>query len=170
MSKQSPFEYLRMDRIKTWSEFNCEAPELAETGQNLLFCARPYVGYAFLATLRKDGAPRLHPVSIVLHGGHLYVIIPPSSPKCADLLRDGRYALQVFPREKQADYEEYFLSGRAEHIQDQEVRQNLIADTDILVEEHEVLFELLLDRAMHTRLAERGTPQEHPVHAKWRAA
>ena len=81
----------------SWSEFRHAVPELAGAGQKLLSRKRPHVGWAFIATLRKDGAPRLHPVSVVQAQDRLYVIIPHSSPKCADLLRDGRYALQAFP-------------------------------------------------------------------------
>jgi hypothetical protein len=45
----------------------------------------------------------------------------------------------------------------------------LIADTEIQADESEVLFELLLDRAMYTRLVNQGTPDEHPEHQKWQA-
>jgi hypothetical protein len=43
----------------TWHEFVVAEPELAEAGRSLLF--QFGVGLAFLATVRKDGAPRLHP-------------------------------------------------------------------------------------------------------------
>ena len=54
---------------------------------------------AFLATVRRDGAPRLHPVCPVLSSDRLFVLITPTSPKRHDLLRDGRYALQTIPQE-----------------------------------------------------------------------
>jgi hypothetical protein len=40
----------------TWHEFAAAEPELAEAGRWLLF--QVGVGLAFLATVRKDGAPR----------------------------------------------------------------------------------------------------------------
>ncbi len=43
------------------------------------------VGLAFLATVRKDGALRLHPVCPVLSDDRLFVLITPESPKCRDL-------------------------------------------------------------------------------------
>jgi len=154
--------------MKSWNEFSMEEPELAEVGRNLFFQSRAHVGLAFLATLRKDGAPRLHPVSLVFSKGHLYVLIPPTSPKCADLKRDGRYAMQAFPPPENEGNEEFYLAGRAEFIRDLAIRQALISDTRIHVDESEVLFELLLDRAMYTRLANRGAPNEYPMHRKWR--
>lgn len=152
--------------METWGDFAASEPELANIGKQMLFQSR--IGLAFLATLRKDGAPRLHPVSLVISNGHLYILIPTKSPKCADLKRDGRYAMQAFPLPR-GEGQEFYVAGRAEVIRDPAIRQAVIDDTQIRVQESEVLFELLLDRAMHTRLEHWGTPEEKPVHRKWRA-
>ena len=152
--------------MKTWDEFAIDAPELAKTGKELLFRSR--VGLAFLATLRKDGAPRLHPVSLVISNGHLYMLTPRSSPKCADLRRDGRYAMQAFPLPGEKT-EEFYISGCAKTISDPAIRQAVIDEEKIIAGDDEVLFELMLDRVMHTRLENWGTPDERPVHRKWRA-
>ena len=57
----------------------------------------------------------------------------------------------------------------AEQIQDRQGRQALIDDTHVLMGENEVLFELLLERVMYTRLVNQGAPDERPIHRKWRA-
>ena len=155
--------------MKPWNEFSKEEPELAKIGKHLLFQSHEHIGLAFIATLRKDGAPRLHPVSLVFSDGHLYVLIPPTSPKCADLKRDGRYAMQAFPPQGNQGNEEFYLAGHAVCTQDLSIRQSLIAGTKIHAEENEVLFELLLDRAIYTRLENLGTPDEFPSHRKWQA-
>lgn len=82
----------------TWKEFAAAQPNLADIGRSLLFQFK--VGLAFLATVRKDGAPRLHPVCPVLSSDRLFVLVTPTSPKRHDLLRNGRYALQTFPQPK----------------------------------------------------------------------
>jgi hypothetical protein len=41
-----------------WADLASSDPELAEAG-----AARPSRGFAFLATTRRDGSPRIHPVS-----------------------------------------------------------------------------------------------------------
>ena len=153
--------------MKTWSDFAKQEPKIAALGEQLLFQEK--IGKCFLATLRKDGAPRMHPVSLVLHKGHLYTLIPKNSPKCQDLLRDGRYALQAFPQPGEIT-QEFYISGYALCIQDLATRQNLIDATHILAGDDEVLFELLLERAMYTTLENYATPDEQPVHLKWRAA
>jgi hypothetical protein len=50
------------------------------------------------------------------------------------------------------------MAGRADRIQDPETREMLIEKTSVIVEKNEVLFELLLDRVMHTKLVDQGTP------------
>src|SRR2546422_1033339 len=72
----------------TWKEFAAAEPDLADVGRSLLYQFK--VGLAFLATVRQDGAPRLHPVCPVLSNGRLFVLITPTSPKRYDLLRDGK--------------------------------------------------------------------------------
>jgi len=153
--------------MNSWHEFSLEEPELAQFGKKLLFQSR--IGRAFLATIRKDGAPRLHPISLVIHSDHLYILIPTTSPKYADLMRDGRYAMQAFPLPHDDENQEFFLSGCVENIGDSSIRQNIIEDTSIFTDENEVLFELLVDRVMYTKLINPGELEENPVHIKWRA-
>jgi hypothetical protein len=50
------------------------------------------LGLGFLATIRKDGGPRVHPVCPVISEAGLHVLILPG-PKPGDLRRDGRYSL-----------------------------------------------------------------------------
>ncbi len=154
--------------MKTWGEFGLEEPELGEHGKRMFFKNREYVGLGFLATLRKDGAPRLHPVSLVMFGDRIFVFIPPKSPKCADLKRDGRYAMQAFPPVENESGVEFYISGVAQYIADPSVRQGIIRQTDIIVEAGEDLFELFLDRAMYTTLVDQGTSDEHPSYLIWR--
>jgi len=151
--------------MKSWSDFSLEEPDLSIIGNKLIFQSR--IGRAFLATIRKDGSPRLHPVSLVIHMNRLYMFIPTTSPKCSDLLRDGRYAMQSFPVPDDKETQEFYLSGHAECIYDSNVRERIIDNTKIYTEENEVLFELLVNRVMYTKLINAGEPGEHPVHIKW---
>jgi len=153
--------------MKSWNEFSLEEPELANLGKQMLFKAKAHTGLAFLATIRKDGAPRLHPICLVISHDRLYVFISPSSPKCADLKRDGRYALQAFPPTENEEGREFYLSGVANCIQDPSTCQVIKAETGIYVEEGEVLFELFLCQAMYTMLLDRGTSSERPWHRIW---
>jgi hypothetical protein len=103
-----------------WKALAAAAPDLAETGRSLLQQFGG-VGLAFLATVRRDGAPRLHPVCPVLSGGRLFVLITPGSPKRQDLERDGRYALQTFPQPKPGS-DEFYVAGKAILVDDPAAR------------------------------------------------
>ena len=150
----------------TWKEFAAAEPEMARAGRSLL--NQFSVGLAFLATVRKDGAPRLHPVCPVLSDDRLFVLITATSPKCDDLLRDGRYALQTFPQPK-AGSEEFYIAGKAVLVDERAVRAAVLRDARHMAAESETTFELWIDRVMHTTSAEVNTPQMRSVHRKWRA-
>jgi hypothetical protein len=151
----------------TWKEFATDESDLAEVGRALLFQFK--VGLAFLATVRKDGGPRLHPVCPVLSNDRLFVLIVPTSPKRHDLLRDGKYALQAFPQPKPGS-DEFYIAGKAVLVHDPVVRAAILRDAKHMADESEIAFELWIDHVMHTRWENVLTPQMCSVHRKWRAA
>jgi hypothetical protein len=153
--------------VVTWSEFAALEPELAGTGRSLLY--QFGVGLAFLATVRGDGAPRLHPVCPVISGDHLFVLVTPMSPKRGDLQRDGRYALQTFPQPKPGS-DEFYLAGQARLVESPATRDAVLRDARHMADPSESLFELWIDRVMHTRWEDVLTPQMRPVHRTWRAS
>ncbi len=150
----------------TWKEFAAAEPDLADVGRSLLFQFK--VGLAFLATVRSDGAPRLHPVCPVLSNGRLFVLVTPTSPKRHDLLQDGRYALQTFPQPR-AGSDEFSIAGKAVLVEDSAVRAEILRDAKHMAGVSETAFELWIDRVMHTRWENVLTPQMRAVHQKWRA-
>ncbi len=150
----------------TWKEFAAAEPELADIGRSLLFQFK--VGLAFLATVRKDGAPRLHPACPVLSNDRLFVLVVPTSPKRQDLLEDGRYALQSFPQPKPGS-DEFYVAGKAVLVDDARARADVLRDAEHMADASETTFELWIDRVMHTRWEHVLTPQMRSRHRKWRA-
>lgn len=149
----------------SWEELASAAPGIAEAGQRLL--GPPAEALAYLATVRKDGGPRVHPVMPVLAGGRLYVFVVRMSPKYRDLARDGRYALHsAAPAE---GGEEFYCTGPAQPVEDHGARAAVTAATGGRLGLHgfEVLFELGIERALHTKWEHWGTPQAWPSHRKW---
>ena len=151
----------------TWKEFAAAEPDLADVGRSLLFQFK--VGLAFLATVRRDGAPRLHPVCPVLSDDRLFVLIIPTSPKRHDLRRDGRYALQTFPQPKPGS-DEFSIAGKAVGVDDPAIRAAILRDAKHMADASEIAFELWIEHVMHTRWENVLTPQMRSVHRKWRAA
>jgi hypothetical protein len=148
-----------------WGAFAGEAPEIADAGRTLLYQFGP--GLAYLATLRRDGAPRLHPVCPVVCDGGLYVFIGNHSPKLRDLLRDGRYSLHTFPSPKVDD--EFMVSGTAVDAESFGVRDAVYAAYTATgaTTSDDTLFELLLDRVLHAKYETR--PSWPPEYHRWRA-
>ena len=100
--------------MASWTEFATDAPWLASSIRALLTQYGPGMGY--LATVRADGGPRVHPVSPLITDDGLYCFVV-SSPKRRDLDRDGRYALHAFPAEH-SEIEAY-VTGHARPVSDE---------------------------------------------------
>lgn len=151
-----------------WSGFAAQMPALAEAGRALFYQFGP--GLAYLATVREDGAPRLHRVCVNIVDGGLCTLVVPS-PKRQGLLRDGRFALNSFSSPSVDD--EFFLAGRSVRQQSRElVAKVRVAQqsTGATTSDTEMLFEYLLERALYSRYEPRGT-RDHwpPEYLRWRA-
>lgn len=126
-----------------WAEFEAQAPEIGAAGRRLLFHLGFGLGY--LATIRRDGSPRLHPINVCITGGRLLAFLVPS-PKLADLRRDPRYALHTTGSESVDD--ELEIGGRAMFPDDADLRSEAAEAVGFTVPEDHVLVELELDRVL----------------------
>lgn len=138
--------------MASWSEFSADEPRLADGIHLLMQQYGP--GFGYLATVRADGGPRVHPVSPLITDEGLFCFVI-DSPKRRDLERDGRYALHSFPPEESDD--EAYVAGRARPVTDR-ARVGRLVDV-ARAEPHADwrLFEFTVEVAM---LARRG-------HAGW---
>ncbi len=151
-----------------WDEFRRDAPALADAGARLLY--QYGLGLGYLATVRKDGGPRIHPFCPILAEGGLYGLITPS-PKQADLLRDGRYAIHSFSAKDTDD--EFYVTGRASHIADAALEaavRKSATDSGMSSSNDELLFEFGLERALLAIYKPRDQgPTWPPQYTRWRA-
>ena len=136
----------------TWTEFERHQPALADAGRRQYY--QFGIGLAFLATVRRDGGPRVHPVCPVLSPAGLHLLIK-AGPKQQDLRRDGRYALhsEACPPPRHDDG--FAIIGRAGEVTEAEiagvVRGQVLAERDGKVWpgfDEEVVFELSLERCL----------------------
>ena len=75
--------------MASWSEFEADAPELAARARRYLEAGT----HKTLATLRKDGSPRISGSEARIEDGELKFGSMLDAVKAQDLLRDGRFAL-----------------------------------------------------------------------------
>jgi hypothetical protein len=67
-----------------------------------------------MATVRRDGWPRVHPVGpFALRDGRLVVTMYPTSPKAHDIRRTGRYALHGPAEDTEGGGGEVLVTGTA---------------------------------------------------------
>lgn len=140
----------------SWQALETARPELAAYGAERF----SRFGVAYLATLRADGAPRVHPVTPFVGGGRLFLFMEPTSPKGHDLRRDGRYALHCAVSDSSGDSGEFFIFGRAEPVEDLATRALAAASAPFPPAERYVLFELHVDRAAATTYADGQTVRQ----------
>jgi Pyridoxamine 5'-phosphate oxidase len=75
--------------MASWQEFEAEAPELAAKARSFLDAGK----HKTIATLRKDGSPRISGTECEIVDGRLQFGAMWRGVKALDLLRDPRFAL-----------------------------------------------------------------------------
>lgn len=138
-----------------WSAFASAAPQLA-----LFTKARIDARVAYLATVRRDGGPRVHPITPIVAETQVFVFMEPTSPKGHDLKRDGRYALHCAVEDSSGGEGEVYLHGRARQVDAPEERAIAVAASSYTPKEQYILFELLLERVVVTRYTADGVARE----------
>lgn len=142
----------------TWQQFASAAPDLASFGEKRLKAAP-----AYLATVRVDGSPRVHPVTPILGEGHLLLFMEPTSPKGSDLRRDPRYAMHCSVADSEGGAGEFHIRGSAQFSDDPQLRA-IAAKWGYQPKEHYILFELSVESAFSTVYGE-----DKPIRASWKA-
>jgi len=154
--------------MATWSQFEHGNADMAASGRKLLY--QFGIGLGYLATVRRDGGPRVHPFCPILLDGRLYGLIA-ESPKQRDLLRDGRYAMHTFPSPERDD--EFYVTGRAIRRPDAALAtrvRNAFLATGGTSTNDEMLFELDIEHALLATYKKRGEPDNWPpIYTKWHA-
>jgi hypothetical protein len=157
----------------TWTQLADVRPDLTAEGRRQLY--RWGIGLGFLATVRPDGGPRVHPVCPVISDDGLHVVVV-AGPKQRDLRRDGRYSLHGETYAPPDHDDGFSVSGVAREVTDADtgrrVRAHLLAERDQSVPwptiEEDVLFELLVEGCLVMRTEDGDVFPKGPT--VWRAS
>jgi hypothetical protein len=172
--------------MATWGDVERENPDIARFADRLwpgiVALARgnappegtPWFSIAYLATVRRDGAPRLHPFCPILGGGRLFAAIPRSSPKGWDLRRDPRCVIHAMPGPDDAEL--CLRATAAEVTADVDTTslvKSVVARSGVggMVESvaHDPIFEFDLQQVDTGVWMNVGQPGTHAVRKQWRA-
>jgi Pyridoxamine 5'-phosphate oxidase len=98
--------------VASWAEFEAEAPELAARVRDRLDAHR----HKTIATIRRDGSPRISGTETELSDGELWIGSMPKALKARDLQRDPRFALHSASEEPDVWTGDAKLAGLAEEV------------------------------------------------------
>jgi predicted pyridoxine 5'-phosphate oxidase superfamily flavin-nucleotide-binding protein len=146
--------------MTTWGEFAEAAPELAAFGEERFREAE----VAYVATVRADGSPRVHPVTPVLCDGRLYLFMESTSLKGRDLRREPRYAMHSLVTDQHGNPGEFHIKGHARLLEDAAVRAKVAEAAPYEVMERWVAFEFSVEAAASTIYEGEDTARR-----RWRA-
>ena len=142
----------------SWKILEDQQPELAAFGAERLNGQ-----VAYLATVRKDGSPRVHPMTPIIGQGHFFVFMEPTSPKGHDLQRDGRYAIHCAVSDNSGASGEFIITGQAHLIDNPELRALAVSLASYAPADRYILFEFDIESAASTIY-----PEDRPVRQTWK--
>ncbi len=107
--------------MATWTEFAADAPELAAQAEKRLVAT----GLMMLATIRRDGSPRVSPMEpvvvddqLVLREDRLWLGMMVDATKSRDLRRDGRFMAHCATVDKMVSEDDVKFWGVATPVTD----------------------------------------------------
>lgn len=131
-----------MTEAINWGEFAEREPDLAKFGADRLTAAP-----AYLATVRRSGVPRVHPVTPIFTAIGLFLFMEPTSPKGRDLRERGWFALHNGVPDNAGSGGEFSVSGLGLPVEDPDM-WNRVADTaSYTPADRYILFEMRLREA-----------------------
>jgi hypothetical protein len=102
-----------------WSELERRQPGLADLGRQRLLDP----GVVLVATIRRDGTPRLSPVEPFVMDGDLWLLMLWQSTKAADLIRDSRVLVHGVVTNRDGREGEFKVRGHARSEKDSGVQR-----------------------------------------------
>jgi uncharacterized pyridoxamine 5'-phosphate oxidase family protein len=143
----------------SWKILESQAPDIAEFSKTRL-----HNKVAYLATVRKDGSPRVHPFTPIIGEGHFFVFMEQTSPKGNDLRRDARFAIHCSVTDNSGESGEVIITGKTNFIEDPELRALAVKICPYNPAERYILFEFDPETVMLTEY-----PNGQAVRKHWKA-
>ena len=100
--------------MSSWHDIESAAPDLAQA----VHARFDATLHKTLATLRRDGSPRISGTEVVFAAGGVWLGSMPGARKARDLLRDGRCALHSAPVDEKLVDGDAKLAGVAVEVTD----------------------------------------------------
>lgn len=146
--------------MATWEAFAAAEPAMAKVLRNLL----GWIPIAYIATVRRDGSPRVHPFVPIFAADRMFIAIPAWSPKRHDLTNDGRFAMHALPGKRD---DEFYMTGRASLVENAETRKAVSDAAKHIIHVTDDVFELTAEYVMTAHWENQGEPDTYAVRKEW---
>jgi hypothetical protein len=147
--------------MASWKDVSAAAPEFARSVETA-FDAHLH---KTIATLRRDGSPRISGVEATFGDGELWLGMMPGSIKARDLVHDPRLAIHSATADSEMKNGDAKIAGRAVEITDREMIKRLADGSgDEAGQGEPHLFRVDVTEAVLTRI---GEPADHLVIESW---
>ncbi len=143
-----------------WGQLEREDVKLAAFGQERLDGK-----VAYLATIRRDGRPRAHPVTPVVGDGRMFIFLEPSSPRTRDLTENTDFCLHCAMSDSSGSSGEFQITGIAVMREDSDVRALAESVCNFRPSVRSILFELYITEALSTEY-----PGGQPKRRRWQVS
>jgi len=143
-----------------WGQLEREDVRLAAFGQERLDGK-----VAYLATIRRDGRPRAHPVTPIIGKGRMFIFLEPSSPRTRDLIENTDFCLHCAMSDSSGSSGEFQITGVAVKCDDQEMRALAESVCSFRPSVRSILFELCISDALSTEY-----PGGQPKRRRWQVS
>ena len=147
--------------MATWGEIETQLPEFAARVRAAFDVHR----HKTLATLRRDGSPRISGIEANFQDGVFWLGMMPGSMKVFDLRRDPRFALHSATVDAELKLGDAKLSGHAIEINDPETKRAWLPEE--FAPEEAVVFTADITEVVLTSI---GDPAVHLQIDSWSAA
>jgi hypothetical protein len=152
--------------MASWAQFKSSQPGMAA----VLLQRLEEVPICYLATVRRDGSPRVHPICPIVTDDAMYVAVAGSgrlnpSPKRWDLRNDGRFAMHAMPGPRD---DEFYCTGRARFVTSMDEKGAVAAAAGHTVHPTDDVFELAVSLVMTAYWERLGEPDTYAVRRVWR--
>ena len=146
--------------MATWTDFTTAAPELAKAARELFEANK----HLTIATLRKDGSPRISGIECRFIEDDLWFGSMPDAVKARNLQRDPRFALHSGTGDASKWDGDAKVAGRVEEVTDPARRKAIFAVMGQADSGASHLFRAELSEVSTVRL---GEPADHLLIDSW---
>lgn len=118
---------------------------------------------AYLATVDKQGHPRVHPVTPIIGEGRFFLFMEPTSPKGFDVKRNGRFALHCGVEDNEGGAGEFYVRGMGRFTDDPLDRETAVRLSTYPPHDRYILFEFDIHFALSTHYG-----ADKPQRQRWK--